>query len=469
MDPIKDYARYSFWLETCGDDLTPRPRLDGSVEFDVAILGAGFSGLWTAYYLLRRDPSLRVAVLEREIAGFGASGRNGGWCSAGFPVSPAELERRYGADATRDLLLTMIDAVDEVGRVAAVEDLDVQYVKGGTLRLAIGPHQLPAIERARQTYERLGLGEHYTALDADETARRVRVAGALAALYSPNCAVVHPGRLVRGLARAVERHGATIYEQTPVTDYVPRAGAGPEDLPRLVTPYGDVRARTVVLAGEAYLSQLPRLRRQLIPVYSLIVLTEPLSESQWAEIGWEGRETVSSQRYSVDYLSRTADGRIAFGGRGAPYHLGSRIEDTFDRHQPTHAMLRDLTLRWFPMLEGIRFTHAWGGPLGAPRDWMPTTSYDPAGGVATARGYTGQGVSTTNLAGRILADLITGADTPLTHLPTVNHHSPDWEPEPLRWLGVRYVQSGYLRLDREAERTGRPPTGTSLTERLGAH
>ncbi|HET9014574.1 MAG TPA: FAD-dependent oxidoreductase, partial [Thermomicrobiaceae bacterium] len=124
---------------------------------------------------------------------------------------------------------------------------------------------------------------------------------------------------------------------------------------------------------------------------------------------------------------------------------------------------------WFPMLRGIQFTHAWGGPLGAPRDWMPTTSYDPATGIASARGYTGQGVSTTNLAGRVLADLITGADTPLTHLPTVNHRSPDWEPEPLRWLGVRYVQSGYARLDRIAERTGRPPSGVTLTERLGAH
>jgi len=239
--------------------------------------------------------------------------------------------------------------------------------------------------------------------------------------------------------------------------------------PRLVTPRGDVRAKTIVLAGEAYLSQLRPLRRQLIPVYSLIVLTEPLSAEQWAAVGWRGRETVSSMRYSVDYLQHTEDGRILFGGRGAPYGFRSRIDERLDRHDPTHAMLRRTVAEWFPSLAAVRFTHAWGGPLGAPRDWMPTIAYHPASGLATARGYTGQGVATANLAGRVLADLITGVDSPLTRLPPVNHRSPDWEPEPLRWAGVRFVQRGYARLDRRAERTGLPPTGRTLVERLGRH
>lgn len=460
---MKDYRTYSFWLETCGDDLTPRPPVDGSIDVDVAILGAGFSGLWTAYYLLRAQPSLHVAVVEREIVGFGASGRNGGWCSAGFPVTPGTLEERYGRDATRELLLTMRATVDEVGRIVAEEGIDCHYVKSGTLRLARGPHQLPLIERAYATYERLGLADGYRLLNAEQTSERIEVCNTLGALFSPDCAVIHPARLVRGLARAIERHGATIYEQTPVTDFVTGAA------PRLITSRGDVRARTIVLAGESYLSQLAKLHRQLIPVYSLIVLTEPLSEDQWAQIGWEGRETVSSQRYSVDYLCRTRDGRIAFGGRGAPYHLGSRIEDAYDRHGPTHEMLKAMTREWFPMLKGIRFTHAWGGPLGMPRDWMPTMSYDPAQGVATARGYTGQGVATANLSGRVLADLILGVDSPLTHLPPVGHHSPEWEPEPLRWLGVRYVQRGFARVDHDAERTGQPPSGRTLAERLGRH
>ena len=466
---MKNYARYSFWLETCGDDLTPRAPLDGSIDVDVAILGAGYTGLWTAYYLLKRQPSLRVAVVEAEIAGFGASGRNGGWCSAGFPVTAGELARRYGPERTRALLAAMRESVDEVGRVAEAEGLDIEYVKGGTLRIARGPHQEPMLDQALKTYERLGIAEQYTRLDAAQVAERVRITNVRGALYSPDCAVIHPGKLVRGLARVVERLGGTIYEQTRVTAFEPRQAGVPGSRPRLITERGDVRAEVVVLCGEAYLSRLPGLRRQLIPVYSLIVLTEPLSDAQWAEIGWENRETIGSHRFSVDYLSRTRDGRIVFGGRGAPYHFGSRIEDAYDRHEPTHQMLRRMTLEWFPMLRGIRFTHHWGGPLGMPRDWMPTMSYDRATGIATARGYTGQGVATSNLSGRVLADLICDTPSPLRVLPVIGHRSPDWEPEPLRWLGVRYVQRGFARLDEQAERTGRPPSGRSLVERLGRH
>jgi glycine/D-amino acid oxidase-like deaminating enzyme len=460
---MKDYTTYSFWLETCGDDLTPRPSLDGWTEVDVAILGAGFTGLWTAYYLLRREPSLRVAVVEREIAGFGASGRNGGWCTSGFPLNLAQLAARFGRDAARAVQRAMVDAVDEVGRINADEGIDAQYRKGGRLLIARGRHQMPAVQHGYTAVQKLGLADHYQMLDAAQTAERIRVAGAVGSLFTPDCAVIHPGKLVRGLARAVERRGGTIYEQTEVVDFigVPR--------PHLKTRRGDVRAGTVVLAGEAYLSQLPALHRQLIPMYSLIVLTEPLTDAQWTEIGWQGHECLSSPRYTVDYLSRTVDGRILFGGRGAPYHFGSRIDDAYDRHGPTHAALRQMLVRWFPRLAGIRFTHAWGGPLGMPRDWMPTMSYDRATGIASARGYTGQGVATANLSGRILADLICGVDAPRTTLPMVGHQPRPWEPEPLRWLGVRFVQRGLLHGDDEAERTGRPPTGRSLPERLAGH
>nr|MDQ5812351.1 FAD-binding oxidoreductase [Actinomycetota bacterium] len=416
-----------------------------------------------AYYLLKNDPSLRVVVLEGEVAGFGASGRNGAWCGSGFPVSPNELVRRFGREAARAQILEMQNTVYEVGRVAEAEGIDAKYLRGGMLRIAYGPSQLPTVRASHEVYSTLGLGEDYRVLDAEETDRRVRIAGARGALYSPHYATVHPGRLVRGLARVVERLGATIYERSPVVGYEtgPRA--------RLATARGEVRAGTIVLAGEAYLARFRELRRQVLPLYSLIVLTEPLSEAQWEEIGWEGRECVASNRYTVDYLSRTADGRILFGGRGAPYHFGSRIKDEYDRHAPTHEMLRRTAKSWFPALKDARFTHAWGGPLAVPRDWMPTMSYDPGGGLATARGYTGQGVAISNLSGRTLADLILGSETAITHLPTANHRPRSWEPEPLRWLGARYVQRGLKRVDDRAERTGKPPTGRSLAERLGAH
>ena len=278
---------------------------------------------------------------------------------------------------------------------------------------------------------------------------------------------MHPGRLVRGLARAVERRGGTIHERTEVIEVEAGAGSG-RVRPALRTQRGELRATTVVLAGEAYLTQLRPWHRTLLPTYSLIVLTEPLTDDQWATIGWQARECVASYRLSIDYLTRTEDGRILFGGRGAPYRYGSRIEPAFDRDERTHAMLRRFVGEWFPSIAGIRFSHAWGGPLGFPRDWLPTFSFDPRTGIASGRGYTGHGVATANLAGRVLADLITGAETELTELPLVDHRSPRWEREPFRWIGVRYVQEAMLRIDAKAERTGRPPTGRSLAERLAA-
>ena len=460
---MKAYASYSFWLETCGDDLTPRPRLDGTTTVDVAIMGAGYTGLWTAYYLLQRNPSLRVAILEREIAGFGASGRNGGWCYPGFPVSGTILSERFGLEAARATLQAMYDTFEEIERVIGEEAIDAQWARGGFLRLARGEHQRASVEGGYQAAVALGFGDHYQLLDAAQVAEKVRVTKAVAGIYNPTGASVHPARLARGLARAVERRGATIYEQTPVLDY--ETGRAP----CFITPYGDVRAKTIVLAGEAYSQQLPKLRRTLVPMYSLIVLTEPLSPSDWEEIGWRNRELVSSSRMSVDYLNRTADGRILFGGRGAPYRMRSLIDDSLDRHQPTHAMLRRMAIEWFPVLKDVRFTHAWGGPLGMPRDWMPTTSFDAAAGVARAGGYTGSGVATSHLFGRIVSDLIAGEATPLTRLPTVNHRSPRWEPEPLRWLGIRYAQEGFARLDRKAEVTGIAPTGRTLVEKIGRH
>jgi len=466
---VDRYPDVSFWLETAGD-LSPRPPLDGTTTADVAILGAGYSGLWTAYYLLRRQPGLRVVIVEAEIAGFGASGRNGAWCAPDLNISLERLARLHGEDAARRIQQATYDAVDEVGRVDAAEGLDAGFHKGGGLLVARGPHHLPALEAALREYERFGFGDRYRLLDAAGVAAKVRISGALAALWSPAAAVVHPGRLVRNLASLVERMGAIIVERTPVTDFRAATGGPAGGAPAaLLTPRGEVRAPVVVLAGEAYLVRLARLHRQLVPMYSLIVLTEPLDEATWAEIGWAGREVVASARLSIDYLSRTEDGRLLFGGRGAPYRLGSPIRDAYDRHGPTHAMLRAAARSWFPALRDVRFTHAWGGPLGMPRDWHPTISFDPRSGLATARGYVGHGVSTANLAGRTLADLIAGERTDLTELPLANHRSRDWEVEPFRWLGIRYAQGALARLDRRSEASGRPPTGRSLAERLARH
>ncbi len=460
---MKDYTNYSYWLETCGDDLTPRPALHGSVDVDVAILGAGYTGLWTAYYLLEHAPSLKIAVLEAEIAGFGASGRNGAWCTSGFPLGLSSLEQRYGRDAAIAVQRAMWDAVDEVGARAEREGIDIDWRKGGGLRLARGRHQLPAIEDSWATYTAFGVADQFELLDQRQTAERVHVAGALGSIYTPHTATIQPAKLVRGLAQAVEKRGATIYEQTRVTDFTTGAW------PALHTETGHARAKTIVLAGEAYMSQLDKTHRDVLPAYSLITLTEPISDADWQQIGWDAHECVSSVAHQVNYLSRTTDGRIMFGGRGAPYHFGSAIRDEYDRHEPTHRMLQDGVREWFPMLRDIEFTHSWGGALGWSRDYMPTMRYDPRENLAMAGAYTGTGVATANLSGRVLADQILGRDTDLTRLPMTSHELQQWEIEPFRFAGVRAVQRGFARIDEKAERTGVAPDGRSLAELLARH
>lgn len=451
-----------FWLPDAGEG-RPRPPLPRSVEADVAILGAGFTGLWTAWYLKRRDPAMRVVLCEANVAGWGASGRNGGWCVGALGVSPGELARRHGADAARRTVREIRATVDRIGRLCAAEGVDAEFRKGGVLRVARGSHEVPLARRGYEELVALDLAERVELLDAPALAARVRVAGGQGALYDPNAATIHPGRLVRGLAQLVEDAGARLYEGTPVTAVVDGRS------PCLRTPAGDVRAGTVVLAGESYLTRLPGWRRRLLPVYSLIVLTEPLEESVWEQIGWRGNECLSSHRYSVDYAARTADGRILFGGRGAPYHFGSSVAPGHDEHGRTHAGLRAALREWFPVLAGVAFTHAWGGPVALSRDFSPSVFHDRGRGLAWACGYGGQGVAATNLAGRMLADMITATDSPLLGLPIAGHVPRPWEPEPLRWLGVRAMQLALRAIDARAARSGRPPSGRSLPERLIRH
>jgi glycine/D-amino acid oxidase-like deaminating enzyme len=301
-------------------------------------------------------------------------------------------------------------------------------------------------------------------LTAEQALERVRVTKVCGALFASENASLHPARLVRGIASAIERRGGTIYEKTQITRFLG------DSSPKLVTAAGEVRAnRAVVLAGESYLTRLPRLHRVVLPVYSLIGFTESLSEQQWKAIGWRNRESVASCNYTVDYLTRTADGRILFGSRGAPYRFGSTISDEQEMHAPTHGHIEELVVEWFPILKGIRFTHHWGGSVGMPRDWMPMVAFDPRTRIATARGYTGQGVSTTNLTGRILAELISGNRTELSQLPVAERESPLWEVEPLRWFAVRYMQDAFRRID-EAGKEGKPmPLDSELAKYIGRH
>jgi glycine/D-amino acid oxidase-like deaminating enzyme len=455
------YRALSLWHDTADDDWAARPALPGDLDVDVAVVGAGYTGLWTAYYLKRADPTLRVVVLEREVAGFGASGRNGGWCSALFPASVAWLAARYGEAPAVAQHRAMQATLDEIAGVVAAEDIDCGFTKGGTVVVARTPQQLDRARAEVTEARRWGFGEDDLALlGADEARARLGAAGTLGATYTPHCAAVHPARLVRGLARAVERLGVTVHERTPVTQIEPGVAT---------TPTGRVRAQVVVRATEGFTAQLPGLRRALAPVYSLMVATEPLSEGVWDQIGLRARETFADHRHLVIYGQRTSDDRLAFGGRGAPYLFGSRIRPEQDRDPAVFAALHRVLVDLLPAVQGAAFTHAWGGPLGIARDWCASVGLDRGTGLAWAGGYVGDGVSTTNLAGRTLADLVLERDTDLVRLPWVDHRSPRWEPEPLRWLGVSASLAVMTGADAEEQRTGQQSRRAALLRRVLGH
>lgn len=459
--------------------VTARPSLDGDAEVDVAIVGAGFTGLWTAYYLAAADPSLRIAVIEREVAGFGASGRNGGWCSGLFAVSPARLARTYGLDSMSAMQQAMSETVDEVGRVAISEGIDCHFRKGGSVSLVRSPAQEVRARADLEEARQLRIGEDdLTWLGPAEATGLIGATGTLGGLFTPHCAAIQPARLVRGLAEAVERRGVRIYEQSPVLEIASAgtggiAGPSPAGSPgpshRLVTPSGTLRASVVIRATEGYTAQLPGAHRDVLPIYSLMVATEPLDEATLDSIGGASGVTFSDGRHLIIYGQRTADGRLAFGGRGAPYHFGSHIAERFDRHPAVHEALRRTLGELFPALAGVTISHRWGGPLGVHRDWHPSVRFDRRSGLGSAGGYVGDGVATTNLAGRTLADLVAGRESPLTKLCWVSHRSPEWEPEPLRWLGVNSGLVVMGRADRVEARTGRPSRLGATFERLTGH
>jgi glycine/D-amino acid oxidase-like deaminating enzyme len=449
-----DYRHLSLWWEEIPGPLPSRPPLSGDHDVDVCVVGAGFTGLWTAHSLARADPHLRIAVVEREVAGFGASGRNGGWCSSLFATSDSALARRYGVDAMRAQRRAMEDTVGMVGATAAEEGIDCHFAQGGFVDLVRGEAQRRRAQVALDTARRFGFGEEDLRwLDPSETGGLIGAEGVLAATFTPHCAALQPALLARGLADAVERAGVILHEHCEVRRIDPGASG---KRPMVRTATGSVTADVVVRATEAWTPTLPGARRTLVPVYSLMVATEPLSEALWDRIGLARRPTFADYRHTVIYGQRTADGRLAFGGRGAPYHYGSAVRSAFDREPRIHALLRQTLVEMFPALGSTRFTHAWGGPLAIPRDWHSSVGFDRTTGLAWAGGYVGDGVATSNLAGRTLADLITGSDTPLTALPWVDHRSPRWEPEPLRWLGVNAGLWAVQRSDRDEARRGRP-------------
>ena len=425
---IKTASTTALWLDELGP-ISRRPALAGSTDTDIAIVGGGYSGLWTAYYLIKADPTLRITVIERDYCGFGASGRNGGWAEGGLAASPEKYAQWSSIDAAQRLSRAMHDTVDEIGRVASREDIACGYAKGGWIRVARnGPQE------RRMREEMASPSAHGQLLEPDAVTEYMSATDVRVGIYSPDCAAVDPARLVRGLADTVEAAGVRIVEGTAVT----QIDEGDNGQPNVVvTDRGNVRAEVVVRATEAYTRDLSGERRALLPTYSLMVATEPLPPAILDEIGLGIRPTFSDDRFMVIYGQRTEDGRLAFGGRGVPYLWGSKISPRAETHEGSHALIRRTLIELFPVLRDTQFTHRWGGVLGIPRDWVPGRRVDRATGVGVLGGYVGEGVAAANLAGRTMADLVRNEVTPRTTLPWVGHKARHWEPEPFRFLGVR--------------------------------
>jgi glycine/D-amino acid oxidase-like deaminating enzyme len=448
------YRARSLWLDGLAEPLTPRPSLQGDRDCDVAIVGAGFTGLWAAYFLARRQPDLRIAIVEREVAGFGPSGRNGGWASAGLAGNAHRYARLNGDDAVCRGERAMADAVAEIGQVVAAEGIDCGWLHSGSLMVATSAPQAVRLNEGIARRRSFGMDEDdLRLLEPGELERRVRVSGARAASFTPHCARLDPARLARGLAEACERRGVVIYERTTAEEIEPG---------RVRCAHGVLRAASVLRATEAYTVQQPGERRLFMPLYSLMIATEPLPPEVWDELGWDGCETVSDLRHLFFYAQRSPDGRIAIGGRGAPYRLGSPIDEAYERNAGVRARLVRSIAERFPAAASAEITHHWGGPLGVPRDWCCSVHYDVATGFGWAGGYTGHGVVTSNVLGRTLADLVLRRDSELVSLPWVGHRSPRWEPEPLRFLASRAIVSTLGSADRAEDRRDRPAWRTRL-------
>ncbi|WP_336715238.1 NAD(P)/FAD-dependent oxidoreductase [Arthrobacter sp. USHLN218] len=440
----------SFWIRDAGGRPTPRPALNGDIDVDVAIIGAGLTGLWTAYYLKTARPDLEVAVIEQEFAGFGASGRNAGWMSA----EPAGQFRRYaathGPEAARDLQREMFGAIREAAQIARSEDFGNAVTETGLIHFASNQAQLARAKSHIREMKHQGWGEEdVQELSAADIQERVRVRGALGGYGTQHCVRVHPAKFVFGLARAVERRGVTIYEGTKATAVAPRV---------VTTERGQVRAKHIVEALEGYSLSLPGQHRRLLPMNSSMIITEPLSDSVLESIGWAGGELLGDVAHSFTYMHKTADSRIAIGGRGVPYNFASSFNRDGRTAEVTVQSLRNRLAEIFPILRDVRIDHTWTGVLGVPRDWCAAVNYDSATGIARAGGYVGHGVSGTNLAARTVADLLLGKETALTRLPWVGRQARNWEFEPVRWIGAKALYAAYGYADRRENATQNPQT-----------
>ena len=443
--PGPDRAAPSFWLD---GGPPPRPEPPPRVRAQVVVVGAGFTGLWTAIALTDRDPTLDVQVLEAATVGHGASGRNGGFVEpslthgianglAHFPDEYDDLHR-LGADNHRELLAFVDD-----------HHIDCDLDRTGTLAVATAPWQVGELAETAVLHSRFD--EDVELLDADAVRAEVDSPTYLAGLHAPDgAAIVHPGRLAHGLADVVRDRGVAVHERRPVTRLT-RDGTGV----RVDTPSGSVRADQVVLATNAYSHRVLRsTARHYVPVYDHVLVTEPLDTEQLARIGWKRRQGVSDSGNQFHYYRLTADDRILWGGYDAVYHFGNGVGPRHDHRRATYDRLARHFRATFPQLADVRFARWWGGAIATTTRFTMTFGEALDGRVVHALGYTGLGVAASRFAGRVLADRLLDPTSPLLTLRLTSTAPFPFPPEPLRWLAVQTTRRALARADRRAGRRG---------------
>jgi len=437
----------SYWFDSLDAPYVQEAPTPLPAAVDVAIIGGGYTGLWTAYYLSELNPSLKIAVLEAETFGFGASGRNGGWCMGTAHGVETLLARPESRGAGLALARAMQATVDEIGQVTKTLDIDCHFKKGGNLTVATQAFHVQQLQAELQHLRELGFSEDdYAWLTAGEAQKRVQTRQNFGALFTPHCAAIHPARLVRGLAASLAARGVECVASTRVTEI--KSGL-------VKTDRGEVRAKNILRATEGYTGTIKGQERRVLPIYSMMVATEPLPSAVWQQIGLSNRETFGDPRRVVIYGQRTQDNRLAFGGR-AGYFYGSNIKQAIALEDPGPQVVAETLRQLFPILNDYQITHGWGGPLGVNRHWRPCVSFDAKTGIGAAGGYVGEGVAASNLAARMLSDLVLNRDTEITRLPWVNDRARGWEIEPFRYIGAKTLQYCAERADAEEARLGKP-------------
>lgn len=437
MSADYDDTAPSFWLASLGEE-RPLQSLVGEERCDVAIVGAGFAGLSTAFYLRDKDPSLRVCVLEAEQTGYGASGRNAGFAMTLFGLALGLTVLRFGKSRARQAHDFMAKAVSHIADLVREHGVECDFEMSGLLTVATSTSYARRLQSEIRLAHQIGI-EGVEWLDGPQTRARVDSPQYLGARWEPHSGLLNPARLARELRRLALGGGTVVYERTPVQD-VSRPRQMTQPL-RLKTPGGTMVADRVVFTTNAWSSNFPALRRLQFPVFTYISLTEPLTVAQRGAIGWRGREGIEDARCLIHYYRLTPDDRLLIGGGDAFYYMGGGFGS--DRRPQVDAALHATARHLFPSLRDVKFTHHWGGPVSVPLDFAPAMGYAGCDRrIVYSLGCVGHGVALMTMAGQILSDLALDRNTALTDLFFVNRFVLPTPPDPLRYLLAQSIRAG---------------------------